>query len=275
MRLDDIGHIDHSRMLRLIESNGSTISTLSCRFESPFPADMCRHVIRHLPTLRNLEIFFVEYACRQARKRASLAITNSLLDSQLRGEGKQLSLSALQLRGLDLSDTAQLLSKAIDLSALEVLGFQQCSNPTPVFNIMKQRVTDATSTLRSLTVTGTTGFGGKDGDDSCCNDFLQSFSGLEYLIISASGKASTWPSFAHLATHASTLRVVYLDCPWPAETAVQESLLFDMKKTFGTCFKLEQLAIRGPTLDFDNLDDSPLDEPLQCLHVCWPNDRLQ
>ncbi|RMY95426.1 hypothetical protein D0862_08747 [Hortaea werneckii] len=236
--------------------NLSNVTTFQFEVSSKTTAETCGSALELTPSLRNLEIRAHLEKCDTApqRDQMSARLVENVFGNFLKHD-RQIVLRALQLRGFDLSSASAKLAKAIDLCRIQSLGLHHCSNMVDFLDQMKPADELRHPTLRTLVLVARSDTG-RSASVTTVNCLLESFTGLENLVVAALWQGALMPGFKALGNHAATLRLLYIDCgplPWDASDAniVTAS---NLHLLLGRCIQLEQIALEMPELVLAYID---------------------
>ncbi|KAI6882284.1 hypothetical protein KC360_g8488 [Hortaea werneckii] len=277
MRVDPWANLSQIRRF----GNLANVTTLKFEICSTATAVTCGDVLQHTPSLRNLEIrlHLDDFGPVPSSYQISAGIVTCVFGNFLKTR-QRMVLKALQLYGFHLSPTSNQLAAAIDLSRLESLGLQQCLSIVDILGKMKPTSVPHRPRLHTLVLTqnseawGWNPIENDDFDTAAFDDFLESFTGLEVLLVAASGHRGLMPGFKALNNHAATLRLLYLDC-LPIFSSADDADLTEDPNILSTsnlhllmrqCSRLEQLALETPDLML-NYDDTEIEEPMKKIAV--------
>lgn len=191
----------------------------------------------------------------------SVRLVENVFGNILRHE-RQIVLRALQLRGFELSSASAKLATAIDLSRIQSLGLHHCSGMADFLSQMKPAGMLRQPSLRTLVLVARNGYMGTpsdsndNSDTAALNHLLESFTGLENLVVAAPWQGALMPGFKALANHAATLRLLYIDClPLPSDAEDANIVTAsNLHLLLGQCSKLEHLALEMPDLVLTYID---------------------
>ncbi|KAK4541379.1 hypothetical protein LTR36_007980 [Oleoguttula mirabilis] len=291
MTLDSAGHAseDSARALKVLYKRQRNLRTL--RMDSVFRAHRdwsklahitCLHleiyddktpafaasgILQHVPSLRHLEIHVdleqycrtvaVQYSKARGRARASESLVQRLFACWPETSKPQLQLRSLQVYDLDLSLASATLLKAIDMSRLDSLGLQKCRHSIELLRGIRPTGLPKRMNLRNLVVSGHPDCDEVRMDDAI-DDFLNSFAGLEHLVIMGPEQEPLRPDLSSVAKHAATLRLLYLDCvwsDWPVDKPPADEIHYHpsaLCKLMPQCVRLEQIALNTPRVLLDS-----------------------
>ncbi|KAI6856016.1 hypothetical protein KC338_g8198 [Hortaea werneckii] len=259
MRVDPCA--DQAQIRRF--GNLSNVTSIQFEVSSKTTAEACGAALEHTPSLRNLELRIHLEKCETADQRdvMSLRLVENVFGNILRHD-RQLVLRALQLRGFELSSASTKLATAIDLSRIQSLGLHHCSGMADFLGQMKPAGMLRQPSLRTLVLVARNGYMGTpsdsndNSDTAALNHLLESFTGLENLVVAAPWQGALMPGFKALANHAATLRLLYIDClPLPSDAEDANIVTAsNLHLLLGQCIKLEQLALEMPELVLTYID---------------------
>ena len=184
------------------------------------------------------------------RATASENIISALIgDDDVDGNGWQRKrLRTLRLYGLNMSGVAIQLHETVDLQRLSSLTLQRCENEVSLLRTLAVGEDGQCERLRHLTIIQSPDTPKKLNRDTAISAFLESFQGLESLVVSAPKSYALTPVMETVAHHESILRTLYLDCMWNPDAGPTSGACnyLDLKDDLAKCSKLEQLACDIP-----------------------------
>ncbi|KAI7467832.1 hypothetical protein KC357_g6928 [Hortaea werneckii] len=241
----------------------SNVTTLQFEISSKPTAQTCGSALEHTPSLRNLEIRVHLEKCDTAPQRdvMSAGLVEHIFGNFLKHD-RHVELRALQLRGFELSSASARLATAIDLSRIQSLGLHHCSGMADFLGQMKPASALRHPALRTLVLVARSGFMGTPSDSNdnsdigALNHLLESFTGLENLVVAAPWQGALMPGFKALANHAATLKLLYIDClPLLSDADDADDVTAsNLHLLLGKCIKLEQIALEMPDLVLTYID---------------------
>ena len=236
--------------------NLSSVTTLQFEVSSKTTPETCGSALEYTPSLRNLEIRAHLEKCETATQRDQMSarLVENVFGNLLK-HGRQIVLRALQLRGFDLSSASAKLATAIDLSRIQSLGLHHCSSMVDFLGRMKPTGMHRQPALRTLVLVARSITEGS-ASVTTVDDLLESFTGLENLVVAAPWQGQLMPGFKALSNHAATLRLLYIDClPLPLDVDDANTVTAsNLHLLLGQCIQLEQIALEMPELVLTYID---------------------
>ncbi|KAI6900439.1 hypothetical protein KC318_g8451 [Hortaea werneckii] len=276
MRVDP--SVDYSQISRFDDL--ANVTTFQFEILSETTAETCGRVLGNSPSLRNLEVRLrLERFDLHSPDTTSVDIVERVFDCFLKAN-RQIMLRALQLHGFDFALASVKLATAVDLSQLDSLGLQQCTSIVGILGKIKPNGVPPRLALRTLVLTeyddstGSSTVGTSNSNTAAFDVLLESFTGLENLVVAASGHRELMPGFKALNCHAAMLRLLYLDC-LPISSSADDADVTDDPNVVSTsnlhllmrqCTHLEQLALETPDLML-KYDDTEIEESMAKIAV--------
>ncbi|KAI7368117.1 hypothetical protein KC354_g2909 [Hortaea werneckii] len=263
-------HVDNRKLLQaLVPENAalshaqikrfgslSNVTTFQFEVSSKTTAETCGSALEHSPSLRNLEIRVHLEKCDTAPQRdvMSAGLVEHIFGNFLKHD-RHIVLRALQLRGFELSSASAKLATAIDVSRIQSLGLHHCSGTADFLGQMKLASGLRHTALRELVLVERSDTR-PSAAITAMNDLLQSFTGLENLIVAAPWQVALMPGFKALANHAATLKLLYIDClPLLSDADDADAVTAsNLHLLLGKCISLEQIALEMPDLVLTYID---------------------
>ncbi|KAI7388368.1 hypothetical protein KC336_g17368 [Hortaea werneckii] len=219
LRLDSVGL--EPVIASFSQDSLANIATVHICTADPKEASSWNRLLPTLPNLQNLEIaantdrsdgVFAQQADGSSK------VLAKLLDWTTQESQDKLRLHTLQVQGFDLTDAAENLQRNIHFPGLKVLGMQLCTNTAHLLRVLykaHELASEASLSLRILILVQAEKVPESRVYNAALSRLLSTSNTLQHLIVRTKGDAAYWPDPRAVSSHAASIRLLHLDCPWP------------------------------------------------------------